>query len=113
MMEFDPEKCLVAVQQAETDDLLDRVTAYRQGMEPAAVSVIEQELRQRGITAVAIADHAEECRRTCLFDATGIALKCSRCRRPALAQTWGWHRLWGILPVFPRPLRLCAVHQKP
>jgi hypothetical protein len=36
---------------APTDDLLDRVTAYRAGMEPEALRVIEEELARRGINA--------------------------------------------------------------
>jgi hypothetical protein len=111
MMEFDPEKCRAAARQAETDDLLDQVTAYRRGLEPEAIELIEQELRRRGVTQAAIADRAEECRRECLLDDTGTALKCSRCQRPAVAQVLGWHRLWGILPLFPRSLRVCKEHR--
>ena len=27
------------------------------------------------------------------------------CHRPAVVRRWDWHRLWGLLPVFPR---VCA-----
>lgn len=74
MLEFDAQRCLGEVRQAETADLLDRVTAYRNGMEPEAVELMEQELRRRGVDAAAIAAHAEQCRRECVFDASGTAL---------------------------------------
>ena len=31
----------------------------------------------------------------------GTAVRCSFCHRPAVAEGWGWHRLWGVLPLFP------------
>jgi hypothetical protein len=111
MFNFDPQKCLLEVRRAETADLLDRVTAYRQGMEPQAVDMIEQELRRRGIAQAQIDARMAECRRDCIFDAAAIALPCSRCRRPAVAEINGWHRLFGVLPVFPRSLRYCEEHQ--
>ncbi len=112
MLEFDAQRCLGEVRQAETADLLDRVTAYRNGMEPEAVELMEQELRRRGVDAAAIAAHAEQCRRECVFDASGTARSCSRCRRPAVALVRRWHRLWGMLPLYPRWLPLCAEHRE-
>ena len=111
MLKFDPQKCLLEVRRADTADLLDRVTAFRQGMEPQAVDLIEGELRQRGITQAKIDGRMAECRRDCIFDAAEIALSCSRCRRPAVVEMNGWHRLFGLLPVFPRSLRYCEEHQ--
>lgn len=111
MLKFDPQKCLLEVRRADTEDLLDRVTAYRQGMEPQAVDLIEAELRRRGIAQAAIDTRIAECRQDCIFDAADIALPCSRCRRPAVAEMVGWHRLFGLLPVFPRSLRYCKEHQ--
>ena len=110
MVEFDAQKSLVEFRQAETADLLDRITAYRNGMEPAAVELIEEELRQRGIEPAAISAHAEQCRRECVFDAGGTALSCSRCRRPAVAVVRRWHRLWGVVPWIPRSVPLCREH---
>ena len=54
------------IRRAETEELLDRVTVYRAGMEPAAVDLMEHELDRRGISREAIAEHAAE--RRILFD---------------------------------------------
>jgi hypothetical protein len=49
-MEFDSERVWLNVRKAETQDLINRVTVYRQGMEEDALSIIERELHNRGIT---------------------------------------------------------------
>jgi ATP-dependent helicase YprA (DUF1998 family) len=110
MLQFDTQKCLVELRQADTADLLDRVTAYRQGMEPEAIELIEQELQQRGIDQAAMNAHAERCVGECLFDANGTAQSCSRCRRPAVAVVRRWQRLWRVLPIYSRSVRLCKEH---
>ena len=111
MVSFDPEKVRSNVRQADTDDLLDRITAYRAGMEAAAIAIIEDELRSRGIKPEQIEAHDEACRREAIQLPDGTAAKCSFCRRPAVAQGWGWHRLWRKLPVFPRFLYYCKEHR--
>jgi hypothetical protein len=111
MLKLDPQKCLAEMQRAETADLLDRVTAYRQGMEPAALTLMEHELNRRGVPQSAIDQRMAECGRECLFDAGGVALQCSRCRRPAVTEVRDWHRLWGVLPLFPRSFRCCSEHR--
>jgi hypothetical protein len=111
MVDFDTQRTLVEIRQAETADLLDRITAYRNGMEPPAIALIEQELRQRGIDQAAIDAHAEECRRDCTFDANGIARSCSCCRRPAVTRVWRWRWLWDILPLFRRLVPVCREHR--
>ena len=110
MLKFDREKTLLEIRAAQTADLVDRITAYRQGMEPKAVEMIEQELRSREVSQAQIDARADECRQECLVDATGTALTCSRCRRPAVTEVIGWHRLFGVVPVFPRRLRFCKEH---
>jgi hypothetical protein len=111
MLKFDARKCLLEVRQADSEDLLDRVTAYRQGMKPQAVDLIEAELRRRGVTEATIDARMAACRRECIFGAEEVALTCSRCRRPAVAEMNGWHRLFGLVPVFPRSQRYCKEHQ--
>jgi hypothetical protein len=111
MFQFDPQKCLAEMRKAEKEDLLDRVTAYREGYEPTVVTMIEEELRSRGVTLRAIEERMDECRRECLFDDGGTALQCSSCRRPAVMEVRGWHRLWGVLPLFPRAIRCCNEHR--
>lgn len=110
-MFFDPEKIRANAAKATTEDLLDRVTVYRAGMEAEALDILERELRERGINRETIDVHEERRRAEVLFDSEGIAQKCSHCRRPAVAAGWGWHRLWGLLPVFPRWVAWCAEHQ--
>jgi hypothetical protein len=110
MLAFDEQKCLAELRHADTADLLDRVTAYRAGLEPRAIALIEQELHDRGVTAEEIDAANTTSQRECLFDATGIALPCSRCWRPAVAVIWRWHKLWGVLPLFPWRLRCCRDH---
>lgn len=111
MLRFDRERVLVNVRQATTEDLLDRVTAYRAGMEPAALEIIEAELRGRGVGRAEIEAHDARRRQEGIFAPDGVAARCSFCHRPAVAQGWGWHRLWRLLPLFPRPLRWCSEHR--
>jgi hypothetical protein len=112
-MQWDQQKVLLNVRQADTDDLLDRITAYRPIMEPDAVQIIERELHQRGVTARQIAEHGESCQRECVFHADGSAKMCSLCRKPAVCEAWAWHKLFGKLPLFPRRLRFCKQHGAP
>lgn len=109
-MEFDATKVLLNIRAEDTSDLLDRVTAYRAGMEPEAIEAIEDELRRRGVRASDIAAHAEKCQTECLFHADGVAKMCSFCRKPAVSEGWGWHRLLNKVPICPRWLRYCKDH---
>ncbi len=110
-MRFDRERVKANVQKADTEDLLDRATVYREQMEPEALFVIEDELRARGVTPAAIDEHARKREEAGLWAPDGRAVRCSFCDRPAVARRWGWHRLWGLLPLFPRLYRACATHQ--
>lgn len=109
-MDFDPERVRENVQKATTEDLLDRVTVYRAGLEPEAVVIILEELKARGVTPEAVVAH-EEKRREVIADEGGIARVCAWCDRPAVVREWGWHRLYGKVPVFPRPFYLCEEHR--
>jgi hypothetical protein len=111
---FDAQKVLVNARQADTEDLLDRVTVYRAGMEPEAVEIIETELRRRDVGPEQIEAHAAQRRRDCLpLLPDGTAIKCSYCYRPAVVQGRGWHRVKGVLPVFPRWFAYCDRHRPP
>src|SRR5262245_47710860 len=103
MDQFDRGRVLHNVREADTEDLLDRVTAFRDGMEPEAVTIIEEELARRGVFDEEIRRHASEICSDILYDADGWAYRCSFCKRPAVLRRWGWHRLWGMAPIpFPR-----------
>ena len=85
-MKADPQRILLDVRKATTDDLLDRATAYRAGMTPEALALIEAELQDRGVGPEQFAAHAESCRQEVLFLPDGIAARCSFCDRPAVAR---------------------------
>jgi hypothetical protein len=109
-MTVDEQKVQAKIATLDSEELLDQVTAYRLAMEPSAVSLMEKELRKRGINAAKIAEHRESCERECIYLADGTAAMCSFCRKPAVQAGWGWHRLWGIMPILPRRLRRCKAH---
>jgi hypothetical protein len=109
-MKLDLDRVRRNVRKAATEDLLDRVTAFKDGIEPAALEIIAEELRSRGVDEQAIAAHAER-RKECVCREDGTAIRCSFCHRPAVVQRRGWHRLWGVLPLFPRRLAYCEVHR--
>ncbi|MFO0964023.1 MAG: hypothetical protein U0793_00365 [Gemmataceae bacterium] len=95
---------------ATTEDLLNRVTFYRAGMEPDALEIIEGELRRRGVSEEEIARWGPKEGEPYVFLDDGTVAPCSFCRRPAVESGWSWHRLWGWIPIFPRVFRYCAEH---
>jgi hypothetical protein len=110
-MFFDLQNIARNVQKATTEDLLNRVTAYRAGMEPEAIRLIEEELRRRGVTSGQIEEHAAQVREESLILEDGTAAKCSFCHNPAVGERWGWHKLFGgPIPLFPRSYRYCRDH---
>jgi hypothetical protein len=98
------------VKKSSTEDLLDRATVYRDEMEPAALAIIDRELAERGVTVEEVEAHLLTLRQT-LSRADGTVIKCSHCYKPAVRWGWGWHRLWGKVPVFPRIYCWCEGHQ--
>jgi len=108
-MSFDEKALAERLSTVETGDLLDRVTVYRGEMEPAAVVLMERELRQRGLSAVQIREHAEASSDV-LRRSDGSILRCEFCERPAVSLDWGWHHWFGKVPLFPRKLARCRDH---
>jgi hypothetical protein len=106
-MQFDLDRVRENIKSATTEDLLDRATVYRDGLEPQARVLVEWELEQRGISLEAIETH-RRLREEVLRDSAGYPLTCSFCNRPAVRLGWGWHRMWGKIPLFPRRFRYCA-----
>ena len=109
-MDLNLDRVRANVETAGTEDLLDRATVFRAGMEPEALDIIDEELRKRGVTAGEVADHAQRRQEEGLLDADGAPLRCARCSRPAVVRRWRWGKLWGVLPMFPRRMALCAEH---
>jgi len=122
------------VRKATTEDLLDRVTVFQQGMEREALEIIKEELRKRGVTPADQDAHLDRRNAEALPALPdGTVPRCSFCNRPAVRTGWGWHRLWGkvpdenlarrafrtswglhrllgVLPVFPRRFNYCSEH---
>ncbi len=111
-MKADPERILLNVRKATTEDLLDRATAYRAGMTPEALEMIEAELKTRGVGPEQIADYAERCRQEVIFMPDGSAARCSYCDRPAVACGWAMHRMFCRIPLFPRRFYYCKEHRQ-
>lgn len=109
-MEFDLDRVRANVKKATTEDLLDRATVYRTGLEPAAMPVILEELKARGVTAARIVRHEEE-RRGAVLDPNGVARTCAKCRKPAVTCERGWFRIFRWVPIIPRRLYLCDDHR--
>lgn len=109
-MRFDLRRVAEYIRRADTEELLDRVTVYREGMEPAALDLMEGELDRRGVTRAQIADHGAERWATAIRLPDGTAMRCSFCNRPAVAKARGWYRLFKRIPVFPRVFARCAIH---
>ncbi|MFL5342575.1 MAG: hypothetical protein ACJ8F7_20780 [Gemmataceae bacterium] len=109
-MLFDLNRVRQNAAKATTEDLLDRLTVYRAGMEPAAIEVIEAELDKRGIGEEEIQAHATTLRDRVVMQGA-VARKCSLCHRPAVKRGWGWYRLfWKFVPLIPGRFWYCEEH---
>ena len=109
-MELDLQRVEANARGASLEDLLDRVTFYRAGMEPAALDVLERELRRRGVTAAQEREHEERLDRQVLWEKPGLALQCRFCRRPAVRMARRWRRLLGLIPLFRYEVPCCQTH---
>ncbi len=109
-MDLDLKKVAAFMRKTTDEDLLDRVTVYRDQMEPAALDLFEGELSRRGIDEAAVAEHGADFRSDALENSDGTIARCSFCGRPAVARARGWHRLWRRIPLFPRIFSYCRSH---
>jgi hypothetical protein len=110
-MDFNLRRVAAFIRKADNEELLDRVTIYRGGMEPAALDLMEGELDRRGVSRDAIMEHQQERLRTAILLPDGTAMRCSFCNRPAVVRGRGWHRLFRRVPVYPRVFAYCAGHR--
>jgi hypothetical protein len=109
-MRFDLKRVAEFIRRADTEELLDRVTVYREGMEPAALDLMEGELDRRGVSRAEIAEHDTKRRASAIMLDDGTALRCSCCSRPAVKQARRWYRVFGLVPVFPKVFAYCELH---
>ena len=109
MIELNLDRIRGNVQKAATEDLLDRATVFRGEMEPEALTLIDAELINRGVTVEQLQAHIDG-RKDVMTRADGTVIKCSFCYRPAISQEWGWHKLFGWLPILPRIYSRCHDH---
>jgi hypothetical protein len=107
---FDPAKVLANASRAETEDLLDRVTVFREAMEADALDIITAELARRGIRPEEIIEHERQLKHRIIKDQRGLPARCSFCNRAAVESAIGWHKLWRLLPLFRREFYYCDRH---
>ncbi len=110
-MRLDLQKVRANVEAATTEDLLDRATVWRYGMEPVALEIIEAELRRRGVNAAELEAHAGSRSGEVLATAGGHVPVCCKCHRPAVERRWVWGKLWWLVPLFPRRAYFCEKHR--
>src|SRR6185369_10119366 len=108
-MNLDLQRVRELARKATTEDLLDRVTVYRAGMEPEALEVLEEELHRRDVGATDIRRYAEQHGREVLWEQPGLAAQCAFCRQPAIKVEQRWFRFLGVIPLFQRPVACCAM----
>jgi hypothetical protein len=111
-MKFDLKRVAEFIRRAETEELLDRVTVFRRGMEPAALDLMEGELDRRGVSRSEIASHCEERLQSAILLSDGTVLRCNFCDRPATVRARGWHKLFGKIPLYPKLFACCPNHSK-
>ena len=109
-LELNLKKVAAYIRQAETESLLDRATVFRDGMEPAALDLIEGELSRRGVSLEKIAEYADLRSGDVIVDAAGVPKRCHFCERPAVSRGRVWFKLWGRIPLLPRIYARCDVH---
>ncbi len=110
-MLLDVERMKANVRQAETEDLLDRVTIFREGMEDAALAYIDEELRRREITRADINAHEQLRRENLIRMRDGFPARCGECFRPAVERVVDWHWVYGLIPLFRQSFYYCERHR--
>jgi hypothetical protein len=110
-MKLDLDKVRANVRRATTEDLLDRATLFRDGMEPEALEIIDAELRSRGVTLDAVLAHEVVRGVGLVRGPDGLPRVCAKCGRPATWRGWTWGRMWWLIPAFPRWAALCEEHR--
>jgi hypothetical protein len=98
-MQLDLEKVRIYAKKADNRALLDRVTVFRQGMEPAAIEIIKIELLERAYKDLGIRGPE------------GLPRLCKKCALPAISREWGWLKVFGFIPLLPWQHLYCEEHK--
>lgn len=109
-MKTESGKLLAHAAQMEKEELLDRVTVFRDAMQPEAVEVMEAELARRGVGPDDIHQHLRQMKHRVIHDAHGVPAQCSFCERAAVEQREDFHKLWRLIPVAKRNWYYCERH---
>ena len=110
-MQLDLEKVRMYAKKADNRALLDRVTVFQQGMEPAAIEIIKIELLQRGISPADISQHESIYKDLVIRGPEGMPRLCKKCSLPAISLEWGWLKVFGIIPMLPWQNLFCEEHK--
>jgi hypothetical protein len=110
-MSIDTERVRQNAQKAITEELLDRLTVFRAGMEPEAIDIIEAELTRRGVTQEKI-DEYDRLRRAKGLVGGDVPRKCNFCDRPAVIRAWGLSHGRSLMPIWPWRFNYCEEHHQ-
>ena len=109
-MQLNLEKVRMYAKKADNRALLDRVTVFQQGMEPAAIEIIKKELLQRGISHADISQHENIYKDLVIRGPEGMPRLCKKCSLPAISLEWGWLKVFGFIPLLPWQYLFCEEH---
>jgi len=108
-MELNLKKVAEFMRKAEDEDLLDRVTLYRDQMSRRQLDLFENELSRRGYHREEIAAHDADFRSDAIENKDGTVVRCSFCSRPPCGRRAAGTPL-GKIPLFPRFFAYCRNH---
>ncbi|NBR05926.1 MAG: hypothetical protein EBT92_09155 [Planctomycetes bacterium] len=111
IMRLDLEKVRIYAKKADNRALLDRVTVFQHGMEPAAIEIIKKELIQRGFSQSDIKQHESVYKDLVICGPEGMPRLCKKCTLPAITSEWGWLKVFGFIPVIPWRFLYCEEHK--
>ena len=108
-MQLDLEKVRIYAKKADNRALLDRVTVFQQGMEPAAIEIIKIELFQRGISPSDISQHESIYKDLVIRGSEGMPRLCKKCALPAISLAHSYPQLSGGVV---RAEETCALNEQ-
>jgi DNA-binding IclR family transcriptional regulator len=109
-MNWNRDAVLAWTKRAADEELLDRATALRDELEPAAVDLLLAELADRGFSATDVANHGAARAAVWVRRPDGSVPRCWRCSAPATDRVRQWWKLFGLLPVVPVRRPVCPRH---